>query len=101
MDAIAKNRRDRDNLSWHWHTLHDRSAVQERTCAAAPGQREKIEWHQAAQNENGEMRDGIGEYLAKDEGERGHRDQGIQQRPEYAQRHVAIANFEVFLDEIA
>src|ERR1700730_14732365 len=101
MYAVPENGRDRNDFPGHWNPLYKGSVLQQRTCAAAPSQREEIERHQTAQNERRKMRLRVAENLREDESESSHGDQRIQQRPEDPQGHVAVTDFEIFLDEIA
>src|SRR5438445_7946927 len=46
------------------------------------------------------MRGGVGENLGEYESEDRQHDQGVQQRPEHAQRHVAVADPKILEDQI-
>ena len=89
------------NLAGYRHFLDEVGAVKQAGRAGGPGEREEVVWNQAAQNEYGKGAARAGKDLREDEGQDGHHDDGIEQAPKDAERHVAVASAELLKDELA
>ncbi|SRR5579883_694081 len=94
-----------DDRNWYQFTRHrnalDKSSIfHERHRTRQPRSGEYVVRHQTTKSKNPEIRDLALEYLGKNEPQNPHHHQRVQQGPEDTERHVSVANPEIFQDQI-
>ncbi len=101
MEAVGQHGGDGNNFARNGHALDQMGILHYRIRSRGPRANKEIERHQSTKNEQREVRNsGVLENPREHEGHDGHHDQRVQQRPEYAQGHVAVANPKIFQNQI-
>src|SRR5580704_3741839 len=101
MEGVGEYRRQRNNLAGNGHAFDQTGVIHQRVSAGSPGDRKKVIGHQAAHDEQREMRVRIvGENLSEDERQYSHEHQRIQHGPQESQRHIPVTDLEVLSNQV-
>ena len=101
MKAVGQNGGQRDDLTRHGNPLDQRGVIDKRCRPRNPGKGKKVVWNNTAQGEYREVRNvRVRKDFCENESQNPHQDQRIQERPEYAERHVPVPNLEILLYQI-
>src|ERR1700735_5614284 len=101
MKTVTQYGSNRYDFARDSHALHESGTLNNCLCAGAPCETKEVKWNNSAEDEDGKSLLGVvGEDPGEHESQHAHRDDGVKKRPKDSERHVPVADLEVFLHQI-